>query len=320
MAACNKAGKEAGKEAAKPTEVPQPTETVSEQPTEASAPQPVPPRTEIPAPTEPAYPWAGGFPAPDPDVISQADVTLNDYLKWSEFSKELLEGKEPVGFEFQSELQNAFFGFSQGKTYAYSAAKFFPETGAAAYMYPMAVFPGELGREAQKLLTQYAEDYLSVQWQEGSGPNDRLLAGFFGDDYVVFTLALSGTRAVHCIFFTDDGWKTWRELGHNNAETPCMLTGACMTSETDGWLCFCLRDEKIRVFKTEDGGETWQDTGLDFPDEGYAGVTYTQVASPVFEGARGVIPVLFDSKERSHRLGRFETEDGGRTWTFRECG
>lgn len=76
------------------------------------------------------------------------------------------------------------------------------------------------------------------------------------------------------------------------------------------------------VYRTENKGKTWTKCALEIPDSFKNIATYATALSPVFDGAKGVLPVTFRKNEGNGNpvdvTVQYETSDAGKTWTFHE--
>ena len=279
---------------------------------------------------EPAEPTAEPTETPDLQVLSSTEYE-SDYLAYAEMGEALLAGAGAVEGVFTYTNSNrVFFGFDGEKLVAYAKLRVenlgvpggSAEQANRVYSEPIAEYPASLGHEAEAKLIEYTGEYLYAVL-------DTIpMTGFIGDNYVVFTGESFQEQQVHCIFYTDDG-ENWYELGHNNAHAK-LLCGACMANSEVGFLCYTtLRyfpegeaetTRRLLIYKTEDGGETWQDIRLFMPEE-YADSAPNFPLSPVFSGSHGVLPVIGSIFDPS--IGNFisytvwfETNDGGATWDF----
>ncbi|MDP4109512.1 MAG: hypothetical protein Q8878_05715, partial [Bacillota bacterium] len=76
------------------------------------------------------------------------------------------------------------------------------------------------------------------------------------------------------------------------------------------------------VFRTEDKGITWTKFSLEIPESFKSVTTYATALSPVFNGAKGILPVTFRNNswkgDPVDVTVRYETSDYGKTWTFND--
>ncbi|MCR5807958.1 MAG: hypothetical protein K6G56_00195 [Clostridiales bacterium] len=222
---------------------------------------------------------------------------------------------------------------------AYGEYEFYSRKSAEApYLYefrykvndPVKSFPAELEKDSLDRIAQYTKEYLHMDVAETEDrelPSDRYMPAeaFTGEDWMLISSQDPAmNRYVHAIWRTDDG-ENYHEFGHNN-EWPGYVTGACIVSGSTGFICQedpYTSDLAVgfKVFGTFDGGETWQELGLELPEK-YRGFTYAEAFFPYFEGERGIVFVsvhLDEWGEYGRNLTRcFITEDGGHTWAFKD--
>ena len=229
----------------------------------------------------------------------------------------------PEGFDFDPAFTALYFGFDGEYFCAYASAErddAHYENGFFSDSVPVEKYPRSLGETAQSAI---ARERLATFPLYGLDPDFKAcVTGFAGKDYIVVTNGddLMHDEAVSCIFVRG-GDGEWKEIGNANPVFPRTLTGACMLSENEGYLCFCDRyfepdgetGRKLRVFRTDDGGESWTDAGLELPEE-YGEPNTLIPGSPVFDGDHGVMLVTAYFFERDKLEAWFETKDGGKTW------
>ena len=117
------------------------------------------------------------------------------------------------------------------------------------------------------------------------------------------------------VFQTTNGGKTWHEVRNSSNAYARVLTGACYTSSSTGFLCFRY-DKTIHgpIYSTEDGGKTWRELPINYPSEyDEQGLT---PASPRFIGKYGVIPMCStDYVDYNSIVFYLYTNNGGKTWS-----
>ncbi len=132
------------------------------------------------------------------------------------------------------------------------------------------------------------------------------------------------------IFETSNGGKTWREIGNTSDTYPRVATGAGFANKNIGFVSFRYdMDVNPVVYRTQNKGKTWTKCSLEIPDSFKGIATYATALSPVFNGANGVLPVVFRNNgfdasgepvdvEPVDVTVRYESSDYGKTWTFNE--
>ncbi|MBR3382478.1 MAG: M56 family metallopeptidase [Clostridia bacterium] len=190
------------------------------------------------------------------------------------------------------------------------------------YSEPIAEYPREVGEKALNRL------YADIADSSFVGPYTGA-EGFVGDDWFVLKTVDDSMQDIQfSVIFHREG-NEWHEFGDNNSQQDRPLFGACIVDENVGFLSYFTKfyDEpdgsyrKIWLYRTDDGGKTWVDMGLEIPEE-YGNCYPGYAASPVFDGDHGVMQVcafgLGSSGEETQYKGLwYETFDGGLTWTLR---
>ncbi|MBR6410996.1 MAG: hypothetical protein IKS35_06405 [Clostridia bacterium] len=178
--------------------------------------------------------------------------------------------------------------------------------------------PGPVWSLAWQSLADHTREYLLVDLL-ADPDNNPTASGFLGDDWFVFITedSLPLHKGIHTIWRTENG-TDYYEYGNNNSY-PYRVTGAYILSEMTGFLCQddLLSNESagnFKLFGTFDGGRTWQDMGLSLP-ETYAGYSYATAFFPYFLGEKGIVFVCVDDLT-DRKTVFFQTEDGGKTWSF----
>jgi hypothetical protein len=151
--------------------------------------------------------------------------------------------------------------------------------------------------------------------------------------YVGFTtkndgwLLLAGDVAMghqeNRIFQTSDGGKTWTEISNTNQVYPRVVTGAGFANKNIGFVSFRYDvDPNPVVYRTKDKGKTWTQCVLEIPDSFKSIATYATALSPVFDGAKGILPVTFRNNDAVRGTVdvtvQYITSDYGKTWTCNE--
>lgn len=149
--------------------------------------------------------------------------------------------------------------------------------------------------------------------------------GRFGEDGMY--LALGGFLAMGSqpisLFISQDDGTTWQEIGdpYHKSVYRGVMTGVAFATEEVGFVCYRYsEDAGPVVYRTLDGGETWDRLGIE-PPEGYKNADrYRWVftpESPVFEGENGYIPVtMLDQDTGESTFFALRTQDGGITWSW----
>jgi hypothetical protein len=78
--------------------------------------------------------------------------------------------------------------------------------------------------------------------------------------------------------------------------------------EETGW-------SHLYVYRTANGGQSWEKLDLLLPDEFISDVAGYQMIQPAFDGAHGVLPLVCNP---DGKVVWFETFDYGASWTYHE--
>ena len=150
----------------------------------------------------------------------------------------------------------------------------------------------------------------------------KKLVGFFSD--TGGWLVAAGNRTMsweeHRIFITQDGGRSWKEIGNALEQESSLVTGAAFVSPQVGFLGFRPADnEQPFLLRTGDGGASWQRIELELPEE-YQGC-FRLPSSPEFLRTDPLNGMVLVEQDENGDLGfgikaRFLTSDGGVTWRF----
>lgn len=146
--------------------------------------------------------------------------------------------------------------------------------------------------------------------------------GFNGEKngYLVLTSGVTMNHQDLRIYLTDDGGKTWREIGNPYDVHISVLTGAGFASDQVGFISYrYYEDAGPDIWWTKDGGETWKKLVVELPAVYRSADCRFTPGSPVFHGKEGVYPITVTTcDETLETVIYLETHDGGLTWTFQE--
>ena len=265
-------------------------------------------------------------------LISDYRSRWNDYR--SAFLTYLATGNDDwavPGFNAASGIEvtvshedGAFCAWERCRTYI-------EKLGTEDYTYEyeglLAEYPAELWDVCAEKLSNYHNEYLHWGWLPGQpyiGPYpDALICG--EDSFLVVTEPWQDRQANLIMHRFADG--EWREFGNSNMEDyPYIPTGFCITDDNTCFVCYKNRYDYVssegphyanwvNFWASYDGGNTWECLNLELPVEYKAGYPYPMAYSPVFDGERGVLPVIANNGE-DRFFTWFLTEDGGHTWHF----
>lgn len=153
-----------------------------------------------------------------------------------------------------------------------------------------------------------------VQGSKDDYGYERKLVGFTSKNqgYVVLTTGVAMGHQENYIYETNDGGKTWKEIGNTNKTYARVVTGAGFASDKIILMCFRYEsDNNPTVYRTTDEGKTWKKVYIKLPSK-YKYDCATPLC-PVFKGAKGVLPVKLRDVDRTIQ---FTTDNYGATWKF----
>ena len=263
-------------------------------------------------------------------------VTGSSYDAYTDAAARLLSGGVPDDSAWDIKSCDVYFHLDDDAFRAYRVMTDYPPetsggSGARVYSEPLFEYPREVGEEAL--------DWLCNEAPKKAGLDMDLVGrlegaeGFAGEDWFVLKTVDDTIQDIQfsAVYRTDG--KSWYRYGDNNAQLFLPLFGACIVDENVGFLSYYSKfldepDEtyrKIYLFRTDDGGKTWRDTGLVLPEE-YGTVYPGSCLSPIFDGDHGAMLVsairtdlsqYTPSDELLQKLW-YETCDGGKTWTLHD--
>ena len=263
-------------------------------------------------------------------------VRGSGYDAYTEAVTALLHGGVPDDSAWDIKSCDVYFHLDDDAFRAYRVMTDYPPetsggSGARVYSEPLFEYPREVGEEALDWLCNEAPKKAGLDMDfvgrlEGA-------EGFAGEDWFVLKTVDDTIQDIQfsAVYRTDG--KSWYRYGDNNAQLFLPLFGACIVDENVGFLSYYSKflDEpdgtyrKIYLFRTDDGGKTWRDTGLVLPEE-YGTVAGGYALSPIFDGDHGAMLVsavrtdlsqYTPSDELLQKLW-YETCDGGKTWTLHD--
>lgn len=273
------------------------------------------------------------------EIIVSGSRYKSGYYEFRSLGEELLRGERVGDVDFSYLDQCVFFRLDEDALRAYSElttiSRYHSLTGEldtySGYSGLIAEYPLEVGEMADQKLIEYANSYLG--W--GLSGNENFVSqGLVGDGWFALTTVDETIQdiQVHCIFRYDG--TEWREFPGNNGGLHLdnmaseygvsFPTYAITVINKDvallGYSSKFLWDEETGwshpyVYRTANGGRSWEKLDLVLPDEFISDVAGYQMIQPAFDGAHGVLPLV------CHDGGRvvwFETFDYGASWTYHE--
>jgi len=143
---------------------------------------------------------------------------------------------------------------------------------------------------------------------------DRKFVGFTTQlqGYVLLTSSVAMGHQENIIYETNDGGKTWNEIGNTNKVYARVVTGAGFATDKIGLVGFRYEnDNNPTIYRTTDSGNTWEKVNIRLPSQ-YSN-DYATPLCPVFKGAKGMLPVKLRDANKTIQ---FITNDYGETWEF----
>jgi hypothetical protein len=119
------------------------------------------------------------------------------------------------------------------------------------------------------------------------------------------------------VFLTHDGGKTWAETGNVNDIWPNVLTCAIFVDDKTGFLCFRYTDNTGPLYRTENGGKTWERYEIPAVTEFLNGHGIGEVRAIRVTKENDLEMTYFASPEGNVNTGCLYTSistDSGKTW------
>ena len=186
----------------------------------------------------------------------------------------------------------------------------------------------QLGLEnVENVKVIYSEDK-GETWREsnvpGTFPSVRLrMLGFTSNQngYLIVTSDRTMSFEANVVFKTNDGGKSWREAGSVQGVNSLVTDGGFINDQL-GFISFGSKNELDKqplpyLFRTPDGGRTWNEVEVPIPAE-YQGI-FTVAQLPVFDGSQVTLLVNQGPSgdfQGGKVLARFISLDEGVTWHF----
>jgi photosystem II stability/assembly factor-like uncharacterized protein len=121
--------------------------------------------------------------------------------------------------------------------------------------------------------------------------------------------AIASTQRRSRLYATDDDAATWKLVADVPVAGPLVFT-----SRSNGWAD--ARGGRA-LYRTVDGGRTWQRVKLE-PPAAFAGAPMTLGVPRAFGSRRGLVPARFRARgAKAQHVVVFVTEDGGESWVAR---
>ena len=146
--------------------------------------------------------------------------------------------------------------------------------------------------------------------------------GFFSenDGYLVLTASVSMNNQPMRIYLTDDAGDTWSEIGnpYSKGIHISVVTGAGFSTPEIGFIGYrYYEDAGPDIWWTTDGGDTWEELPVTFPEPYASGEYQFTPQAPTFDGRNGVFPITALHSGTEDTIYMY-SNDYGLTWTFEQ--
>lgn len=166
-------------------------------------------------------------------------------------------------------------------------------------------------------------------WQESIIPIDSSIQDYeplqisfinAQDGWILFTSSqdsMSNTLAY--LFRTTDGGKSWIKIataGTSSGALPLNSDkqGLSFLNASTGWVTsYGDNNQPVQLYKTVDGGQTWQRQTLQLPAQ-IAPNPVSILAPSFFNASNGILPVLYYNSGNDRGIDIYITHDGGAHW------
>lgn len=287
-----------------PAHAPTAATTPTSRPTAATTQTPAPAATPTPAPTVPAYQpintlWMSNA------TSGWARATGQRILHTIDGGKHWQDVTPPYPADYTGNIPPAFASLNQSVAWVAVFEKQQPNGTM-----PNVVFRTSDGGQNWQEATLPAGSLGVSQVQFINAQDGWLLASFGGSG--------AGSQAV-VLYRSTDGGQTWSfvaRAGYPGGTIPLVgfKSGMSWLSTSTGWITGAINAAQnfVYLYRTQDGGVTWQQQSLPLPS-GQAVVT---MYPPVFFSAtEGLLPVTFNTPPQGVGLIVYATHDGGATWS-----
>lgn len=143
--------------------------------------------------------------------------------------------------------------------------------------------------------------------------------GFFGENggYLALKAPIAMGREPIRIFLTGDGGDTWRKIGDPTDIHQSVPTGAAFSTPEIGFVSYRYgEDPGPDIWRTLDGGGTWEKLAVKLPD-GYTDECRFTPLTPSFDGAIGAYPIkVLNTQTGRENMITMRSDDFGLTWRF----
>ncbi len=141
------------------------------------------------------------------------------------------------------------------------------------------------------------------------------IAPSIGTDHLHDVEALNDKEAFACSYGTGNIYQTtnsglgWKKLAQLDS---VYFEQIQFTDSLTGWIC----GEQGKIYRTQDGGKTWQNISINLPEAEGNLLLYALYFEDDMNGLVGGMSVNFQTRQRKIRL--YRTKNGGQSWTETE--
>ncbi len=111
------------------------------------------------------------------------------------------------------------------------------------------------------------------------------------------------------IYYSENGGRGWRILAQLDS---VYFEQIQFLDAQTGWIC----GEQGKIYRTTDGGESWQDISINLPESEGNLLLYALYFDDEQNGLAGGMSINFETRERKLRL--YKTQNGGNNWVETE--
>ncbi|WP_282942188.1 hypothetical protein [Paenibacillus sp. RC67] len=155
----------------------------------------------------------------------------------------------------------------------------------------------------------------SEAWEASSDITVHSNANYFDASYALLTSSPALGQMAKTLYKTTDRGKSWVRVGDITDKISGYPTGISFRVSQEGWITATYHgQESFPLFRTQDGGETWNVQQVDIPDEFKDG--YANTLPPVFDmenNNHGLFIAEF-VKDENKAYVLYESHDSGDSW------
>jgi hypothetical protein len=138
--------------------------------------------------------------------------------------------------------------------------------------------------------------------------------------YTLLSSSPAAGQMMKSLYISDDHGVKWTRIGNLTSMIKGYPTGISFRTKDVGWISCSVRGgERVQFYRTKDGGRTWLEQPLPFPEPFNNNGSYAETYPPVFDQENDHHGILFVEfvKNSIKTLVPYETQDGGETWVLK---